>query len=213
MAIRIGKKFLGSMVALIGLLTLASCDVPAGTKSLATPANSVVVAGPPGFCIDPEASHSTNHGSFVLLGACDALNGPALGGPKPVIRAVLAAAVTSGGSGASIAHNQQKLSRFFRSAAGRKLLSRSGNARTVRVLGDRVLDDAYILHARDTSAFPGHAVSPDYWRALFDLNGHIVTLSVIGVPQARFTDKAALATLRGFISATRAATPKAQAAN
>lgn len=188
-------------------LFLAGCQAVQAPGMMPVAGGAVVVAGPSGFCVDPGASHDSARGAFVLLGSCRSISGSSFLAQAPPLRAVLTAAVSAGSGGASIAGNTARLSRFFRSRAGRAALSRSGNPETVRVLSERVHDNAFILHARDVSAFPGHAVSPDYWRALFDLNGHIVTLSVIGVPQAPFTDTAALDTLEAFIARVRALSP------
>ena len=192
------------------LLMLAGCDgLPgAAPASMATAGGAVVVAGPPGFCVDPEASHADDAGAFVLLGSCASISGVP-DGQKPTLRAVLTAAVSAGATGGAIAGSETQLGAFFRSPEGRRALSRSGNPDTVKVLGITHTEGVLILHARDTSAFPGQSVSPDYWRALFDLNGHIVTLSVISVPQAPFTDASGLRALETFVGHVRGASPAA----
>ena len=194
--------------ALAALALLAGCDglVGDGTHSLSVSDGKVVVAGPPGFCIDPEASHPEATAPFILLGSCAAITGQQTT-DTPTSRAVLTAAVSAGAAGGTVAGSERELTGFFRSAEGRKALSRSANAQTVRVMGISHVDGVMVIHARDTSAFPGQAVAPDYWRALFDLNGHIVALSVIAVPQAPFTDTAGLRLLEQFVSAVRGASP------
>ncbi|MBI1216957.1 MAG: hypothetical protein GC186_00290 [Rhodobacteraceae bacterium] len=202
------RRFARQLAGLATVLVLVGCDGFPGSAptSMATADGAVVVAGPPGFCIDPEASHAGDTGAFVLLGSCASISG-ALDGQHPDLRAVLTAAVSVGTSGGSIEGSEKQLGAFFRSPEGRRALSRSGKAETVKVLGITHSDGVLILHARDTSAFPGQAVSPDYWRALFDLNGHIVTLSVISVPQAPFTDASGLRALERFVGQVRAASP------
>lgn len=199
---------------LAALAALGGCD-PAmfgmAPASMAVADGSVVVAGPPGFCVDSAASHAGDGGAFVLFGSCASISGK-LDAGKPAIRAVLSAAVSAGAQGGAIRGSETELTRFFRSPAGRQMLSRSDDAATVRVLSISHSDGVMVLHARDTSPFPGQSVTPDYWRALFDLNGHIVTLSVIGVPQAPFSDASGLATLAAFVRQVRAASPPAPAA-
>lgn len=190
-------------------LSLGGCDPSmfgVAPASMSVAGGAVVVAGPPGFCVDSGASHSDEQGSFVLLGSCASISGSA-SADKPPIRAILTAAVSAGARGASIRGAEDALTLFFRSAPGRTVLSRSGDPSTVRVLSIAHTDGVVVLHARDTSPFPGQAVTPDYWRALFDLNGHIVTLNVIGVPQAPFSDASGLKTLEQFVGAVRASSP------
>lgn len=208
MTLRRANPFSRRVVALAALLALAGCDGLPGDApaSMATADGAVVVAGPPGFCVDPVASHADDSGAFVLLGSCASISG-APDGQRPALRAVLTAAVSVGTQGGSVAGSETELGAFFRSPEGRRALSRSGNPDTVKVLGITHTEGVLILHARDTSAFPGQAVSPDYWRALFDLNGHIVTLSVISVPQAPFTDAAGLHALESFVGHVRGASP------
>lgn len=192
------------------LAVLAGCDGLGGdgTHSVSVSDGKVVVAGPPGFCVDPQASHPEATAPFILLGSCAAITGQETA-DTPTSRAVLTAAVSAGAAGGTVAGSERELTAFFRSPDRRKALSRSGNAQTVRVLGITHIDGVMVIHARDTSAFPGQAVAPDYWRALFDLNGHIVALSVISVPQAPFTDTAGLHLLEQFVSAVRGASPGA----
>lgn len=194
------------------LAGLAGCEAFPGAApaTMTTAGGAVVVAGPTGFCVDPGASHADDSGAFVLLGSCASISG-VRDGQKPSLRAVLTAAVSAGTTGGAIEGSEPQLGAFFRSPAGRRALSRSGNPETVKVLGITHTEGVLILHARDTSAFPGQSVSPDYWRALFDLNGHIVTLSVISVPQAPFTDASGLRALETFVGHVRGASPAAPA--
>ncbi|MDE3028815.1 MAG: hypothetical protein KGH84_10490 [Paracoccaceae bacterium] len=212
MFIWISKARVLGAAAVIVSLALAGCDQMLNApQTMSVADGAVVIAGPTGFCVDPDASHDNATGAFVLLGSCASIAQSAQAG-HPTIRAVLTAAVSAGSHGATIASNEKKLASFFRAPQGRAALSRSGKASTVKVLSSGVRNGVFMIHARDVSAFPGQSVSPDYWRALFDLNGHIVTLSVIGVPQAPFTDRAALSTLQAFVQQTRAASQHATAA-
>ncbi len=202
-----------SAAALAALTLLGGCDAGffvSAPTSMSVAKGSVVVTGPPGFCIDESASHNADTGAFVLLGSCASITG-SLDAGKPQIRALLTAAVSAGSNGPTVRGSMNQLSAFFRSANGRKALSRSGNAATVRVLGTSHTDGVMILHVRDTSPFPGQAVTPGYWRALFDLNGHIVTLSVVGVAQAPYPEAAGLQVLETFVATVRAASPAPKA--
>lgn len=208
MSIWTNRRAPGALLA--ALLMLGGCDpsmLGMAPASMSVADGSVVVAGPPGFCVDQGASHTGAAGAFVLFGSCASISGNLEAG-RPPIRAVLTAAVSAGAQGGSVAGSEAELTGFFRSVAGRQALSRSGDAATVKILSIAHVDGVMVIHARDSSPFPGQAVTPDYWRALFDLNGHIVTLSVIGVPQAPFTDASGLATLEQFVGYVRGASPK-----
>ncbi|OIQ75716.1 hypothetical protein GALL_426130 [mine drainage metagenome] len=207
----ISKARVFGVATALMILALGGCDAMLNApQTMSVAEGAVVIAGPTGFCVDPDASHDNATSSFVLLGSCASIAQSAQAG-HPTIRAVLTAAVSAGSHGASISGNEAKLAAFFRAPQGRAALSRSGKAETVKVLSSGVRNGVFMIHARDVSAFPGQSVSPDYWRALFDLNGHIVTLSVMGVPQAPFTDRAALSTLQAFVQQTRTASQQAGA--
>ncbi|MDE3079286.1 MAG: hypothetical protein KGI94_04580 [Paracoccaceae bacterium] len=205
----LGALFAGS------LLTLGGCALPfMSPPNAMTVANgAVTIVGPQGFCVDQQSSHDGPGAPFVLLGSCASMAGSPTD-PKPRIQALLTATVSVGSNGPSIGDaNWRQLVAYLHSTAGRKAQSRSGDARTVKIIGLARRDGVVILHARDTSPFPGQTVTPNYWRALFDLNGHIVTLSVNGVPQAPFPDSAGLALLETFVASVRAASaPPAPAA-
>ncbi len=201
------SKAAAACLAVVTVLT--GCDALLNAPAtMSVAGGDVVVAGPDGFCVDPVASHDgvPGRGAFVLLGSCQSISG-AGGAARPPIRAILTAAVSAGRAGATVSGNENHMIAFFRSDTGRRALSRSGKASTVRVLSISAKGGVVFVHARDTSPFPGQAVSPDYWRAVFDLNGRIVTLSVIGVPQAPFTDRTALRTLAAFVANVRAESP------
>jgi hypothetical protein len=202
---------LRAAVALAAALALAGCDgafFGTAPTSMSVAEGAVVLAGPPGFCVDQNASHAGFRGAFVVFGSCASISGK-LDAGRPPIRAVLTAAVSAGTQGGSVQGSQRQLARFFRSPAGRKMLSRSGDPGTVRVLGIGRYDSVMVVHIRDVAPFPDQAVRPDYWRALFDLNGHIVTLNVFGVPEAPYSSAAGRAVLKAFVARVRAASAAA----
>jgi hypothetical protein len=185
------------------LLLVAGCTGVSAPRSMSVAAGRVVIEGPAGYCIDTNGSRDTTAGTFVLLGSCDSISGVSTQ-PRPQAPAVLTAAVSAGTSGAGIAGSEKRLARYFESRAGRAALSRSGKARTVTILGHHDGDGAFFLHLSDSSARPDPTVS---WRVLFDLNGHIVTLSVVGLPGRPISARHSEALLRAFIAQVRAASP------
>jgi len=94
---------------------------------------------------------------------------------------------------------------FFRSAEGRAALSQSGQAETVRVLETRRRKGVFYLHARDSSAGLNNAVRDEYWRALFDVKGRLVSASVFGTDSRPFSSDAGQQLLAEFVARIRAA--------
>jgi hypothetical protein len=141
------------------------------------------VAGPPGYCVDPAESRDGVK-AFVLLGSCASVaRNPYI--RKPATPGLVTVVVSSDPSTfLNVRERQGLLADYFRSAPGRAALSRTGRAETVRV--DEIRNGDGILYIRATdsgrSLLPGMAES--HWRALFDVNGRLVTVSVSG-----FTDK------------------------
>ncbi len=166
-------------------LALAACSggIDVGRRSapevVSVAGRSVAVAGPPGFCIDPSARRDGEE-SFVLLGSCASIARDP-DGATPEIPGLMTVVVSSEGEAITdIAGRADILSTFFRSAAGRAALSRSGRAETVEVFDIRRDGRALFIRARDTSATPLSGMSQEYWRALLDVNGRLVTVSLIG---------------------------------
>ncbi|WP_102223985.1 hypothetical protein [Acidimangrovimonas sediminis] len=190
---------------------VAACTGLMAPQRMPVAGGSVVIAGPAGYCVDTTHSKDSAQGAFVLLGSCAALSNTA-SAPQPKAYAVLTAAVSAGASGAGISSDQKRLARYFESPQGRAALSRSGRASTVRILGHHDGNGAFFLHLRDSSAFPGRPDTPESWRVLFDLNGHIVTLSVVGLPNRAIGARRAETLLRAFMAQVRAESPKATAA-
>lgn len=185
------------------LFLVAGCTSQPAPRSMPVAGGSVVIEGPAGYCVDTRGSRDTAAGTFVLLGSCASISGVSTQ-PRPQAPAILTAAVSAGSSGAGIAGSEQRLARYFESPAGRAALSRSGKARTVTILGHHDGDGAFFLHLRDNSARPDPTLS---WRVLFDLNGHIVTLSVVGLPGRPISARHSEALLRAFMAQVRAASP------
>lgn len=142
-------------------------------------AGSVIVSGPVGFCVDTLASRDGESSAFVLMGSCRAL-GAGIFAPAPRTSAILTASVIAGGAG--FAADIEGLASFFAGEAGRAALSRSGDPASVEVLETLGWNDAFLIHAQDSSAADGTGqdVEPDYWRAILGINGQLVTLTALG---------------------------------
>lgn len=166
----------------------ATRDAP---KSVAVTRSAVVVAGPPGFCIDESATRDRADSAFVLLASCAAISNIPLM-PQPDIPAVLAASVTR-----APAPSPQSLERYFRSPAGLSQLNTSGEVQTVDLRAD---DDAlFVLTDGKDGA---------HWRGIIPLEpGIIVTVSLQSTTSQPVPEGLAYATLSTFADRILAANP------
>lgn len=199
---RPGRKARAGFALLLAGLVAACTGLPA-PRTMSVAGGTVVIAGPAGYCVDTHGSRDTAAGSFVLLGSCASISGSA-NAPQPVAPTVLTAAVSAGSSGAGIAGSERRLAQYFGSPAGRAALSRTGKASTVTILGHHDGNGAFFLHLRDRVPKAGTIES---WRVLFDLNGHIVTLSVVALPGRPMSNRHSEALLTAFMAQVRADSP------
>ncbi|MFW5881925.1 MAG: hypothetical protein ACOCTP_05345 [Roseicyclus sp.] len=191
--------FLGACVPVVG----GGGTGGAPAQAVVT-ADRVVIAGPPGFCVDEGATRAEADTAFVLLGNCAAISGSRRA-DQPETPVVLTAAVSDASDAGSIAESLGELDGYFRSDEGRALLSRTQEPGTVTVLETDALADMFILHASDTSAGAVEGVVPDYWRAYFDLGPRIATLSVLAMEGEGVTREDSLAALMDFVASVQAA--------
>lgn len=189
-----------------GLLPFGPRPAPAPEMVVA---DGVAVAGPEGYCVDPVGTRQRGGAAFVLFGACAALTGE---GRLPARRAVLSAAVSPPGDGPAVAGDAAAMVAFFETAAGRALLSRSGEAAAVRLISSEMRDGVLYLRLTDSSPFEGATVAGDYWRALFDVGPHVISLSAIPLQNRPLGPEGTRALLESFVARTRAANAAAASA-
>jgi hypothetical protein len=182
-----------------GGLTAASRRAP---QKLTVAAGAVTIAAPPGYCINTSASQDSSEGAFVLLGSCRALRG--LFSPAPADPAILTASVSGvAQEGDAPERHTDQLERYFRSRSGQKALSRSGDASTVSILATDSTDEAFFVQVRDTSDTLNSGLNEDYWRALIDVNGYLITASVMTFDASPMTSGSARQTLERFTTRLR----------
>ena len=189
-----GALRFGAFVACgLGLgLGLAACD-PATMQAMSAGGGSpsrakvtvagrpVVIAAPPGFCVDAPSTTLTSAGAFVLMSDC-ALLGQKAGRGAPV-GAALTASVSSGGLGGEgddEASTLDDLQDFLDTADGRAMLGRSGRGDRVRVLSKQLRGDVLYVLVEDRGQQPIAGIDPRFWRAFLEVNGRMTVLSVIG---------------------------------
>lgn len=163
----------------------------------------VAIAGPQGYCIDDDGTRDGSGEAFVVLGSCASISRSARQ-PAPAEPALLTASVSSG-EPVSIERAVGALPSFFRSETGRRALSRAGDPATVEIIDTTVDGEMFVLRVRDRSPNLIGAVEDTYLRGLFDIDGALVTISVIGLRDRPISDAGARQTLLAFAREIRAA--------
>lgn len=199
--------------AAAALLVLAGCAGLGASppKTRAVAGGAVIVAGPRGYCIDPFGSRERGESSFVLLASCAAISGDATI-PRPLFPALLTATVTPKPPGTGpVAEQGAALERYFATPQGRAAMARDGTPESVEIVETLSRDGLFIVHARDRTTAADDAMTPDRWRAIFDLNGQIVSASATTTDNRPFSRAAGLALIlrfaRSIHEATRAGAP------
>lgn len=166
------------------VLSLAGCeggfDIGGLGVSRAAPdqvslPDGMVVSGADGWCVDLSSSQSRGETSFVVFGSCAAIAKDA-DAPRPSVPGVMTVSVEAIGLEAPPA---DALEAFFETDDGLAVLARDGNADNVRLLESKRDGERLYLHAEDQTPVPGAA--DDYWRALFGLNGRLVSVTFLGI--------------------------------
>jgi hypothetical protein len=198
---------LTAALSLTGCVTFDLASLNAGSSALnraapqrvAVAGGEIVIAGPRGFCVDRDASREDAAGAFVLLGSCASIAGD-LQAARPSVPAVLTATVSPEAVATMDAGFVEGLADFFRTTGGRAALSRSGEAETLTLLDMRVQGRTLFIHSRDTGSGLSEEISDDSWRALMEVNGRLVTATVIGFDERPMSEREGFATLRAFAS-------------
>ncbi|MCR8726501.1 hypothetical protein [Frigidibacter sp. ROC022] len=208
---RLGRPAL----ALLAVAALSGCmELPAGgiagggsgsgpalKQSVRLSSAGIDVTGPPGYCLDESASHPSGTGAFAAFRRCEVLRG---GSVALSNRAVLGVSVSDTPNPQPVvAGSEDKLIAYFKTEAGRRVLSRSGKASTVTLLQSSDRDGVVWLQVRDTS--PTLALDATYWRAIFDAKGRIVTVTVTGFAEGPLTGARARALAEGLVARIRKA--------
>ena len=195
---------------LVALMVLGGCDAGGGfstaPKQVRVSGKEVVITGPDGFCVDPTQTKDNNTNAFVLLGSCAAIVN-SRHKPTPQVRAILMATVSAQTGSVPIASSMETLARFFKSKAGRAALSRDGKPETVEVVEILGKEGILYIHAYDSSTQTLAGAGDEYWRALFDVKGRVVSASVVGLEEHPISPAAGFEVLNAFVSRIIAKNP------
>lgn len=164
--------------------------------------NSVVIAAPPGYCIDMPGSRSEPRDAFVLLASCRAITGNDRA-PAPPTPGLLMASV-DGRSTAGMPP-EAEIARFFASDIGHSALSLHGDPDAVTLGETRYRSETYLLHARETSE--SDVIGDQSWRAVFAVNGRLVTATLREMSEAPIPVAEGFRTVERFARDIRRASP------
>ena len=161
-------------------------------------ADGLIVAGADGWCVDSTTSRRGDDRVVVVLGSCAAIAGTEQASPD--VDGVVTVSVDADDAEPP---SLDALESFFGTEAGRAALARNGQANSIDILDMRESDGILVLHAADESVAPG--IAPDVWRALFDLQGRFVSISLFGVAAQPISPDLGRATLANQVDRLRAA--------
>ncbi len=184
-------------IAAFALVALTGCDTATltslgsfGRKPVSGSApeavkltDGLVVAGARGWCVDEATTRTDGGAAVVIFGSCAALRKDAEA-PRPRVPGIVTVSVETA---TAQVPSVQEVEAYLRTDSGRAALSRNGEAQSVDILETAIEDDTVVLHAIDRSGFPRNAAA-EYWRALFELNGRFVTVSMVAPLAAPISD-------------------------
>ena len=192
--------------AALMLTMVAACEPIAlglfagSAPSIGVRGGAVTVTGPEGYCVDTGGSQPAS--GFALMGSCAVLDG----GEGTAIPAILTAQVGDADS-AIVDGSESALAAYLRTSPGRSLLSHRNEAIDISVAQSRAADNrvTVVFDDRGPRAVPG--TRGREWRAFFDLEGRLVTVSVRSLTDASLNVDAGLALLDRTVRAIKAANP------
>ena len=179
------------------LLFLAACEggfgVSRNAPSQISLPDGTIVAGADGWCVDEATTRADRDTAVVVFGSCAALARNALA-PQPDLPGVVTVSI-DGVRGA--APTPEEFAAYFASEPGRAALARDGQAESVEIIDVTSETDVLYLGASDRSA--SSLASPVTWRALFEMGGRIVSVSLYGLPNEPIERSEGLRTLEAQI--------------
>lgn len=196
-----------ALAVLAGCLPVAPNSGPPVSRAVL--ADRVVVQGPDGYCIDKSATRSSRREAFVLLASCAAISGDGTHG-APFTPTLIGVSVREPEPlETGLAGHLSRLDRYFQSDVGRAALSLDGDATDVDFVSGGLMDGAYVLHVRIAEKGRVNGVARDQWRAIFAVNGQMVSVSVFALPTVEISTGSGAAILRATVQRIRAASANA----
>lgn len=200
--------FLALLVGLAACETTGLGGAPSGiTVNIA--GDTIRIVAPAGFCIDPKSTNVDTGGAFVLLSDCELIT-PTKAVRGNVVGMALTASIspnTASGEDDATVLSMRELKAYSSTTEGRALLSRSGDARSVRILNTVEQDDVLYVLIEDNGVQQVPGVEPRFWRAFLELGDRFVVLSVLEFKGAEISAQDSLNLIASLAASLRRSNP------
>ena len=143
-----------------------------------------------GFCLARESVETTGRSAFALIGDC-ALDSSTASAPRGArgelqlprgLPGIITVSVSGdpGFEGGAGDESLEGLSKFLDTAEGRRMLGRSGNGNSVKVVESRRIGDGVYVMVDDSNEGVVPILDPKFWRAFIELNDRLAVVTVSG---------------------------------
>ncbi len=195
-----------ALLTLATLLALPSCTEGLGgsqNSEVVVTQNQVRLAGPRGYCVDPDSVQNGQTQAFAVFGNCAAISG-SFRTVQPKDQAIALTSVTSLGLDTPLVSDApDAFVGLFETDAGKAALSRSNDAELVEVSESFLQGDIVYLRVSDQSPNRLPGAQATFWRAYFDVGDSLVTVSLHSFEDEPLTRDAGLAALQSFVAEIR----------
>ncbi len=190
MSIWINKAILAP--ALLVVVLLSGCVAPGGGSPGVIDLGGVKVSGPQGFCPVLNSRQRVDGAEFVALAPCSGTPG-----------AILVATIGPAGSAAGLGLSAAVLKPYFQTSEGQRALRGEGSNDVISVHEVQDLGGAVVLRLTRE----GNAGTGDSWRALLQIDGRLITLSVRPRQDGTLPAQEGQRLIGRFVTAIRRANP------
>ena len=150
----------------------------------------VAITPAKGFCLARESVEATERSAFALIGDC-ALDSSTAAAPRGArgelqlprgLPGIITVSVSGdpGFQGGADDKSLNDLSTFLDTSEGRRLLGRSGNGSSAKVVESRRIGDGVYVMVDDSNDGVVPVLDPKFWRAFVELNDRLAVITVSG---------------------------------
>ncbi|SMY08427.1 hypothetical protein [Flavimaricola marinus] len=196
-------------LALLGLIAtgLMGCDIAADlsggssepVRAMSLLGGDVVVQAPDGYCIDERSSRARS--GFVVMAGCALVSDQA---EMPYRDGLITIQVGQPGT-AAVDGSEDALRDLLSSASGVGLLSSTGDPSTISVDALNSRDNLVTVHFSDSAPPPFEGLEQLEWRAFFDLDDRLSTVTVRGFERSPLNENAGLGLLEQAVRSIQSA--------